>query len=312
MGDAANPRYILLGRHREWATLKHFGGTDSIRIKLANYKISPGGVIPTPGPDGPTTFQFIQTPKYMANTGKLDAVMFVDLPLTFWDGNNNVPFDPTSPLGQTSNGQPVLIRNRDFASSPNINTSKGAGWDKELGNFPAGAQGFYVTGTPSLPVYFCFGESGGATYLSQWNGSTWNPLRLSNLLSSGSYGPAFANPYDSSVIYAITSSAIVVSTNGGTNFVPDPSLTALLSGPNRASMDILRCISFNYANPAEVVAGTVDGRLFFKSVSSDWIELTSLLPTPRSPIVSVAIDCEAIYAAYAGRSLVRVVDCNDG
>lgn len=315
VGDTANPDFVLLLRHRAAGTLKHFGG-QNLGVILTNYKLKRLSsnpindvVLNTIGPDGPTTIQFIQAPKGSGATTP-DAVMMVDLPLTSWDANSgsNVPFDPNSPLGKSSNGSPVLIRNKRYVLEPNMNVGKGADWAVELGSFPNGTQGFYVTGSPKQPVYFAFGNDGTGLSLSKWSGSTWSKLAVSNLLSSLTFGPAFVNPYDQEVLYVITTAGIQKSSNGGASFAIDSQLTALVAGSNGAPMSVIAHMTFGYDDPAEVAAVTSVGGLFYCAGDGGWKDLTGFTPRPRAPFVAVGMDCEAIYVTTDGRGIFRVVD----
>jgi hypothetical protein len=295
--------------------LKQFGGTEKA-IKLLNYKwqrisSSPimDQVLPTFGPDGPTLFRFIQSSKGLGQN-TLDALMLVDLPLTFWDSTNgkNVPFDPTSALGKSSNGLPVLIRNKDFAANPDINSSKGNGWNIEIGAFPSGTQGFYVAGTKNSPVYYAFSDPGSGLVLSRWNGSSWVSLGIANLISSPVFGPGFVNPYADDVLYIATSVDIQVSNDGGGHFQTDQLLTALVKGPLNLGMSSLVHIAFNPNNPRERAAATSDGRVFVATTGANWRDLSNVIPTPRTSVAAVAIDCECVYVATEGRSIFRLND----
>ncbi len=310
VGDAANPTFAMLVRHRAAGTLQHFGG-QNIGVVLANYQLqrltnpAKDVTIANVGPDTPTTFQFIQAPKGQGASTP-DAVMMTVLPLTRWDSVNgvNVPLAPNTPLAQNSNGLPVLLRNRNFVASPDMNTSKGAGWTVELNSFPAGTQGFYVTGSPKTPVYYAF--TAGALF--KWDGTKWNPLPVSNLLSSVIFGPAFINPYDQNVLYVITSAGIQISNNAGASFAIDSQLTMLVKGGQNRALNTLSHMAFGYDNPAEVAAVTSTGSLFFKPGAGGWKDLTGFTPRPASPFVAAGIDCEAIYVATDGRSIFRIVD----
>lgn len=298
VGDAGLPQYALLVRHRSAATLKNFKGTAQY-ITIAN-----GAVDDTYGPDKITRFQFIQAPRGQGSA-TLDAVMMIELPLTDKDGKI---FDPNSPLGKSSNGKSVLIRNRNFNASPDMNISKGVGWKIEVSNFPSGAKGFYVTGTPASPIYYAFSSDVGGLILSKWNGSAWQRLPVTGLMSSFEFGPAFVNPYDKNVLYVITSSGIQLSTNGGNSFTLEQQLTTLIKGTKGLPMSQLAQIAFKYDNPSEIVAGTRNGGVFYNKGNGQWANLTNLVPTPHSPLVAVGIDSESIYIATDGRSLWRITD----
>jgi hypothetical protein len=228
--------------------------------------------------------------------------MMCDLPLIRYDGTSdtNVPMLPGTPLAQNTNGQPVLLRNKNFDANPDINASNAAGWAVEIPSFPRNTQGFYVTGSRAKPIYYSFTT----TVLSRRDGNNWTPI-ANNVVGSLAFGPAFVNPYDSNVLYIITPGGIQVSVNGGNNFSPEPQLTALVAGSQNFPMDTLAQIAFNYDNPAEIVAGAASG-VFYRNAPGRWADLTYLLPKPLSLITGVGIDCEALYVSFDSRSIVRI------
>jgi len=296
-GDAAAPRFALTVRHQESAVFIHYGGTpELVFCRLIN-----GGEVK---PDVPTRFRFIPSPQSAGHFSTVDAVMMVDLPLLIFDQAQNklVPISPNLPLGQNSNGKPVLIRNKTFNTNPDINTSKGAGWEVEIPSLPSSTSGFYVTGSRSAPRYYAFTQFG---ELFRRDGNNWTSVAKS-LVSSPQFGPAFVNPYDQNMLYALAQNTVLLSTNGGNTFNPDPALTALAAGVGKLPMSTIAEIAFNRANPAEVAMGAESG-LFF-GTNGKWTDLTALLPRPRSKITSVAIDCEAIYVGTDARSVLRIVD----
>src|SRR6266496_1394460 len=297
VGDPSCADFVVLARHRGVAVFVRYGGTSQ-GIRLLNYKVGLPGAI---GPDSPTQFQFIPTPKSNGRFSTVDAVMLVDLPLTFVQNGQNVPFFPPShPLGQNSNGAPVLIRNTNFDANPDINTSKGKGWAIEIPSFPQGTLGFYVTGNRTTPIYYSFTQN----TLSRLDGNQWT-LMATNLVNSPQFGPAFVNPWDQKVLYVLTSNGVQVSTDGGGTFTKDAALTSLVAGTENLPMSTVSQIAFNYDNPHERVCGAQTG-VFYSSGNGKWTELSSLLPSPRTPVTAVGIDCEGVYVATDGRSLLRI------
>jgi len=300
VGDAGMPSYLLLARHQTAASLMHFG-VANLPITICNS---------TPGPDTATRFQFIQAPKGMGS-GKLDAVMLATLPLSYFDTLTNklVPADPMSPLGKNSNGNWVMLRNRNFAASPDINIDKGISWSIEINNFPTGTEGFYVSGSPAAPIYYSYGNDGSGLALSKWDGTKWNKLAVTNLMSSTSYGPAFVNPFDPKILYVITQTGILVSNNGGNSFTVDPVLTNLAKGLSGTQpLNTLSNIAFNYDNPTVHAACANWGGIFHRRKDGTWNNLSGLLPSPSSPIISVGIDNENIYVATDGRGLWKITN----
>jgi hypothetical protein len=249
-------------------------------------------------PSTPVRFRFVPSPAQDGQFGSADVVMMVDLPLTFSQNGADVPF-PTQPA-PSSNGLPVLIRNRTFDTNPNINASnaKGKGWVLERGTLPSGTQGFAVSGDRATPVYYAF--DGSTLYAER--GGAWTPV-LSHLVNTQTFGPVFPNPYDARVVYALTSDrGIVVSTNSGSTFAPDTALN-LLVGANPANVNQF---AFNYDRPSSVAVCTDDGHVFFSPQAGTWRDLTPFLAPPLISIRSIAIDCEAIYLGTLGRGLMRL------
>ena len=193
-----------------------------------------------------------------------------------------MPF-PTQP-GPSSNGAPVLIRNRNFDANPDINAAnaKGKGWTLERSNLPNGTQGFTVSGDRTQPVYYVFD---GSTLFAERNRS-WTPV-LSNLVSSQTFGPGFANPYDARIVYALTSDqGVVVSTDGGSRFASDAKLNALVG----ADATNVNQIAFNYDHPASVAVCTETGQVFHSLSDGVWQE--GCIPLPQSHLpASEDVDC---------------------
>jgi len=304
IGDAAAPRFALSVRGQENAAgampvvFIHFGAVpELLPCALIN-----GGQVK---PDTLTRFQFIPSPPSAGHLSTLDAVMMVDLPLLIFDAVQKklVPIDPTMPLGHNSNGNPVLIRNQHFNNSPDMNTSKGAGWQIEISSFPPNTIGFYVSGSRSAPRYYAFTQSG---ELLRRDGNNWLTI-AKNLTSTQQFGPAFVNPYDQNVLYALTENTVLLSTNGGTTFNPEPTLSALVSGSSNLPMSTVAQIAFNRGNPTEIVVGAQSG-LFYSAGNGKWTDRTALVPLPRSMITSVAIDCEAIYASLDARGVICITE----
>jgi hypothetical protein len=307
--DSSSPRWALLARQQDVATLMHFHTTDRRGITLLNLKKDANGVPLSTNiaPGGPLTFQFIQAPKSAGRFPGVDAVMAVDLPITKpWDGATNPVMLPNSPLGQNSNGAPVLIRNRTFDANPDVNVAQAAGWAIEIPSFPANAMGIFVTGDRSSPVYYTFTQGG---QLFRWNGASWgNPILTGlafNGATNGVYGSAFANPYDRTVLYAITGNAIMLSTNGGSSFAPENALTALVTANGKLPTTSLSHMAFHYEDPDEVVAGCTNG-VFYSRGGGKWTDLTAFVPKPMVPTAAVGIDSEFIYVAANGRSPIGI------
>jgi hypothetical protein len=309
VADTSSNHFAFIVRHQESAAFVDYHAAPDIKfVSFLNFwkKKDMNGNAQVLGghfyPGSPTAFQFIQSPKSTGSFPTLDAVMMCDLPLIKYDSMRdvNVAMLPNSPLGQDTNGAPVLLRNQTFNANPDINASNGAGWAIEVSSFPDSTQGFYVTGSRAAPIYYSFT----ADTLSRRSGNTWTPV-AANLLASAAFGPAFVNPYDSNVIYIISANGIQVSTNGGNSFKLEPQLSSLIAGDQNLPMHTLAQISFNFDNSSEIVAGAASG-VFYRSARGRWADLTPLLPRPLSLITGVAIDCEALYVSFDSRSIVRI------
>jgi hypothetical protein len=290
IGDPSAPGFVQLIRGLASESFLAFGG-QPVGATLIN-----GKQTTFVDPSLPTRFRFIPSPPQEGQFSTVDAVMMVDLPLV---NSNGMPF-ATQP-GASSSGAPVLIRNRNFQANPDINgaAAQGQGWTLERGSLPTGAQGFAISGDRSKPIYYVFTDT---ALFGEQNGG-WIQI-ASNLISGRAFGGVFPNPYDSRVIYILTSDhAVLVSRGDSVAFQPDAELNSLIG--NNATF--INQITFNYDDPSSAAVCTQDGRLFFSSTPGVWRDLTKALPTPLIPISSVAMDCEAIYLGTFGRGLNRVL-----
>lgn len=286
-------------------------------------------------------FHFIQTPKGEGQ-GRLDAVVMAEIPLLALDSHGNpdpnapfkAPGDPSG-LGNAAAsgwppdvGNPVLIRNRNFALQPDINLSKGDGWTVEIDRMPRGALGFYVTGTSAAPAYYCYAPgitedaqgNTAALALFRWFGGIWQELTqipggvVEGVSGDGAnswFGPAFVNPFNPNIVYAIGNDAIYRSLNAAAQtptYTQDVELTQLVLQGGTQPTKSLAHIAFDFDNPRRAAAVTNWGAVFFGPTRTGWSDLTSLLPTPLTPGTVAGIDSEAVYVATFGRSVVRIVN----
>jgi hypothetical protein len=136
------------------------------------------------------------------------------------------------------------------------------------------------------------------------------------------------NPYNPDQIFVLTDKGIQISADGGFSFKVDDVLTALLTAsgkyaliPNFAinltntpfanrenALGTMSYAASHRYDPAEVVVASPFTGLFYTNGDGKWRSLSETLPRPRTSISAVGIDCEAIYAATEGRSIVRVVN----
>jgi hypothetical protein len=257
-GDTGSLSIVLITRHREKAMLSSFGEgisganfNEGVPFAFDHYKKSQ----PTTYQDGPTSFQCIQTLPGEAPVFLLDVVMLVDTPFTNFDGQNDVPVNPTQPLGKLNpGGNPVLIRNQQFAANPDADVSHldQQFWTIEAapGNkdkpLPTGTQSFWVSGGHTNPVYYVLAIGTGQPVLFKQTSTGWLPLNtaLNNnqvpnfqVLAGGRFGPAFVNPYNPDHLYVLTSDGIKFSLDGGASFQDDRVLTGLVTGAGRFGLN---------------------------------------------------------------------------
>jgi hypothetical protein len=186
----------------------------------------------------PTVFSFLQTldSELRANkaVGKLDAVMWVDLPIL--DGEGGSPISGI--LGaDIKNPRRALIRNRDFASHPDGIGSSFSDWQIERDSLPAGTERFWAA-DGHAPIYYLYTPNSTACANGLWNqdkSGNWVCLRTGLAFASGSdapHGPAFANPYDAQQVVWIRlrpAPLVEYTPDGGTTFCALPNLTALVT-----------------------------------------------------------------------------------
>jgi hypothetical protein len=184
------------------------------------------------------------------------------------------------------------------------------------------------------PVLFAYTNAG---QLFRRLNDSWEKLDVGASLPSvwrGNEGPVFVNPYDPHHLFVVTTKDVRVSRSdiGDTLiFTPDDSLMQLLTASGKYSwngsfgtvnensqapilapshaktMGIITQISFSADSPHSVaVASPVTGVFYATDDHRTWRSITASLPTPLSPVSSVAIDYDAITAAGEGRSVVRV------
>jgi hypothetical protein len=247
----------------------------------------------------------------------------------------------------TQAGRVVILRNRHFEVAPDINISKGVGWGVEAdvpeGTTRFWVTGghdnplyFVLAIQRKLPKLFK--ENGWANGKVQWQElnvqgklSDPQPYPFSNIPGDSLLykGPIFVNPYNRDEIFVLTASGVRASKNGGSSFEPDAALTALVSGGNaypigsgfpggdssgvrianrssRNAMGALADVAFLRDNPDIAVACSPFTGLFYRS-SGKWLDLSSFLISPKTPISSVAIDPSTIYFATEGRGLFRLI-----
>jgi hypothetical protein len=328
--DAGNPAIAVVVRNPQTAYLTAFGQTPP-----SGSHFTEGGItLNNDGTfSGPLSFQFIQTLKGESPAYPLgDAVMLVNLPLqTLVNGQLvNVP----GVLGQPNpNGTPVLIRNAQFAGSPDANASKFQTWSLVAKDLPRGTLGFWVSGGHANPVYYVYAQDPNTRnlilYKRNASGVGWSPI-FTGLQPGGWFGPAFVNPYNPNQLYIQTPAGVKFSTNGGASFQSDTILTALLTGSgkypfgsfsggsetdlpqgsvdNTNGLATLEAMSFNRDNPSEVVAASPFSGVFYNNGDGNWRDLTPALPRPLTSVSAVGITDGAVYATEEGHGIFAIAN----
>jgi hypothetical protein len=322
-GDAGTPGLLVLDRSSQCAATISFGGGLVVATPVV-LKNTPEAAL------SPLAFQEIQTPA--GNDSPYpqgDVMMLVNLPLQAPDKTGalaNVP----GPLGQFHTGS-VLIRTFTFASSADINHSQASGWRLEdVDDFPYGGMlGFWVSGGHFDPVFYAYVNDpvSGVILYRRTTSPGWNRLNVSGVLTGGVRGPAFVNPYDTYNLYVLTVRGVEISSDGGQTFSVDSELTNLVtrggqypmrnsfSGFNGTNvigdyaispMGNISAIAFSRQDPAQIVVATPYAGLFYRNAHHQWIDCTHYLPTPRSPLSSVAIFGDTLYVATEGRGLLAI------
>jgi hypothetical protein len=345
-GDVANPHSALVVRQP--------GNGLGALVQDSSPYVVPITARQNGGFDGPGSFHFVQT---LSSEGEpdstLDAVMLTTLPLQYFDPVDKTLKGVAGDLGDATKGaRVVLLRNRHFELSPDINTSKGAGWNSET-DTPAGTTRFWVTGGHANPVYFAMATQGGSVKLFRKGGAAtganqWLELNVQGKLSdpkpypnSGILadpslwkGPVFVNPYKADEIFVLTSNGIQVSNTQGESFAVDANLTALVTGSgtyavgsvfsggnsagvrqaNRSALNGMGALS-DMAFLREDPTIAVASSPFtglFYRKNNKWLNLSSYLLTPRAPISSVAVDPSTLYFATEGRGVFRLIGYSNG
>ncbi len=252
------------------------------------------------------------------------------------------PLGQAVPLGSQN---PVILRNTQFVTNADIDVSKGQGWQPAANNLPAGVQGFWVSGGHAHPIFYVYAVQSGQPKLFKGSGlpppnlTQWEELNVqgnvlqpkpfppSGMLTGGMNGPAFVNPYNPYQIYALTGTGVQVSTDGGFSFQQDTILTSLLTGDGKyplvgafaggngagvriasrgVGVGTLADMGFYRNNPNVAVAASPFTGVFYKDSSGKWHDLGQFLPRPFSPVSAVRMDCDAIYVATEGQSVMRI------
>ncbi|MGH9845423.1 MAG: WD40/YVTN/BNR-like repeat-containing protein [Blastocatellia bacterium] len=315
-GDVGNPAMALIARHTNLPWLTGFN------TKLPNGRTS-GSILINKDTSLRTDgypLQIIQTWKGETPYPLLDVLLL-----------------QKTPVGNPSpNGEMVLLRHKQFASQLDKDVTQFKDWTIEANNLPADTRGFAVSGGHTQTAIYVYAEQSGRVRLYRRASAqpptvktTWVELTVpGNLLTGSARGPLFVNPYSPNHLLVLTDVGVKVSINSGVSFQSDDVLTALITGSGkfrltgsywggndnnviiagRANpMATLAHVAFSRDTLREMVVAAPFVGVFY-SDGDRWRDLTPALPRPRTPVSSVAIDAQSIYAATEGRSLVQITN----
>lgn len=279
--------------------------------------------------DGPLTFNFIQT-LYSGDRADrpADAVMLTKMPLQYRD-NLNRPVTVLDDPGQAV----AIVRNPTWVNHPDINESRGAGWQLMADNLPPDTTGFLVAGGHNKATLYAL--AGNPLALFRWDGKvhgSWTQLPIqgpgqpSLLLAGSPKGPVFVNPYRASELYALTATGVRSSTDSGDHWTAETALTAALTGngaypltgtfsPNSSNvyqashgvgLGTLSDMAFDEVYPDHVVAASPFTGVFFNSGNGTWHDLDAALPKPLTPASSVSVFGNVANVGLEGRSIWQI------
>ena len=329
-GDQGNTELVVVGLNLQTIGLFQFDNNPPPAAKPGRITILYRG----------NNFQFIQTltSENPNPAPLLDAVALTTLPLQYMENKvlTNVPGELGTKTGA------VILRNRSFAANPDINISKGAGWEIVFNYLPAGALAFWVAGGHTDPTYFLLCNQGSVTVLlkRKTTETSWTKLNLPAGVTIVPYatgfvqhGPVFVNPYNPVVVFLSCKDGIYRSylSQKTLLFKKDEKLTNLVDNnemypldnffaggndlnvvrsnqSNRNCMYPISGVAFNRFDPAQVVAASPFTGIFLKNGSGDWKDLSGALPKPYTPVSSVNINNQGIYVTTEGRGILKIVN----
>jgi hypothetical protein len=187
---------------------------------------------------GPRSLNFIQTPKGVTAPSLLDAVLLIDLPLTYISNGQPQTVNPGS-TGRT------LLRDPAWATHPDINDSRAQFWTAVGPAPPQTPQAMWVSGGHNTPTYYVTVlDSSNAISVWKLQGALTQWQQLTNIGSPllDIYS-LWVNPWDPNHLIVATQAGIKVSTivpkSRDLVFVDDPVLTALVTDSGKYPGDLI-------------------------------------------------------------------------
>ena len=310
-----------------YSSLDNYGTYIPPATLLGSVEFSP--TMPVSGQQG---FHFIQSLSNETVPEHLDALVLVNLPLTY--GANNQPVNGV--WGQpNSQNRPVILRNKSYSKSPSTGIQNVTGWYILFDDLPIGVTGFWVSGGHLDPTIFILVADNNTFQIRKRKSSetSWTllPSPASRIVSRAQFGPLFVNPFDPSMIYVACTDGIYYYDKTQNLFLPETRLTELISengkysiaqpfnggkggpgeftilGTRANAMGALSSMAFNPDNPDQIVCSSPFTGVFYKDGSKPWRDLSYLLPRPFTPISSLAFtSSSSIYVATEGRGLFLI------
>jgi hypothetical protein len=305
-GDTGSPQLgVVCGHQIHQAAVTIFDGPMPPGANLvpnAQINLSTGD-----GFDGIYFFHVIQTPSHHPSVPLLDVLQLFDGALQCLDQSGHLI------TVASASGAPLLLRQRRYGSSPDANKSRLATWVLESDTLPEGTYGVSASGGSTDTVLYAWARQAGALglflYRRAAGDANWSSLSVSGLVESSARfptytTPAFANPFNPLELFVLTTTGVLRSETGGTGFMAENSLHALLG---RGSAGSVVHMAFHRGDPREAALAT-SSMILFRDRAGVWHDLSGYLPRPATgPISSVGIDAEAIYVASDGRGVFRII-----
>lgn len=353
-GNIGSTALAVAVRHEGAATITDFDQpvsgakhvSDKISIRCSRGLDANGHDICAGTVPGPTEWQVVQSGVGDQLADLVDVVWLARPKLSFNDGGNIVDLasGPLAVALKSAVGDRVLLRNRTFASDPDINESKFGGWTLESGNVPGGSSRVWASGghaSDPATYYVCVCSSPNVPvqlFKQTQRAAAWKeiipiivrdgrPVRLEVLRPEPGTirGPLFVDGVFPDHLAIATTKGPVWSFDGGSTFQLDNVLFALLTNSGQFPL----ANSFPAGNGADVahngrgaqqmylgdVAFGDGGQLavaspftgvFYKGpgLANYWLNPRAALPPVLPTVSSIAFAGTDLYVATEGRSLL--------
>jgi hypothetical protein len=303
-GDAGSPQLaVVCGHQIHQAAVTVFDGpmpSGANVVPNAQINLSTGD-----GFDGIYFFHVIQTPAHRPSVPLLDVLLLFEGALRCLDQSGQLITVSSAP------GTPLLLRQRQYGSSPDANKSRLATWVLESDTLPEGTYGVSASGGSTDTVLYAWARQPGGLglYRREAGQTNWSNIPVSGLVESTARfptytTPVFANPFNPLELIVLTSAGVLRSESGGAGFVEEKDLDAMLGHGSAAQVVH---IAFHRGDPREAALAT-SSMVLFRDNTGAWHDLSNYFPRPTTgSIPSVGIDAESIYVVSDGRGIFRII-----